>query len=135
MIISFQTNAKNARTIGATNVVVNNASNRNATNNSTAIAQQSGSSASSLRQQSSNAMGSASTSGAGGSGGSTALSVNNATKDAGIVSKQEQLSLQDMPFEILDKILSYVGYKQVSSMRLVSTIFPLWCALLHAIPK
>lgn len=58
--------------------------------------------------------------GGGGGSGSGGSSVNNATKDTGIISKHKQLSLQDMPFEILDKILSYVGYKQVSSMRLVS---------------
>lgn len=98
--------------IGATNVVVNNASNRNATNNSTTIAQQSGSSMSSLRQQSAHSL--ASTSGGGGS------SFTNGMKDAGTISKQKQLSLQDMPLEILDKILSYVGYKHVSNMRLVS---------------
>lgn len=108
---------------------MNNASNRNATNNSTTIAQQSGSSTSSLRQQSCNSLGS-STSGSGGGsgvgssgsggGGSGSSSVNNSNKDAGIISKQKQLSLQDMPLEILDKILSYVGYKQVSNMRLVS---------------
>lgn len=100
---------------------MNNASNRNATT----IAQQSGSSTSSLRQQSSNSLGSTSTNGGGSSGGGIGSggnsNINNGTKDASIISKQAQLSLQDMPFEILDKILSYVGYKQVSNMRLVST--------------
>lgn len=42
-----------------------------------------------------------------------------ATKD-GSQKQTRQLSLQDMPFEILDKIFSYVGYKEVSNMRLVN---------------
>lgn len=109
------------------------ATNRNGTN-STAVAIQSGSSTSSLRQHSSTAtvgsvnansgVGGASSSGGGVGDGGVVCNVN---KDAGTILKPKQLSLQDMPFEIQDKILSYVGYKQVSSMRLVSI------ALMHRV--
>lgn len=103
----------------------NTTSNRNASNNSATIAQQSGSSTSSLRQQSlsSGAIASSTSTNSGNNGTTTT------TKDAGIISKQKQLSLQDMPFEILDKILSYVDYKQVSNMRLVSSFKMHKCTL------
>lgn len=91
-------------------MVVPNASNRNTSNS---IAQQNGSTSTqaAARQQSN----------------TSATITNNSnsncneigTKDGASNSKQKQLSLQDMPFEILDKILSYVSYKQVSNVRLV----------------
>lgn len=86
---------------GTGNVAVTNAS--SSRNSSNSLAQQNGSTAlhsSSSRQQAST---------------STAMTT---TRKAG-------LSLLDMPFEIVEKIVSYTGYKEVSNMRLVWD--PLWC--------
>lgn len=54
------------------------------------------------------------------SSASTSTAVQSITPAIHLVNSPGALSLLDMPYEILDKIFSYAGYKQVAHMRLVS---------------